>query len=217
MLTGSAQARLDFSAMSPDEQMAYRRSRYSESVESARDLVRRYDFSKYKNLIDAGGGVGGLSITVAEVCPHLQAVVAELPSVIPTTQIFVEESGATNRVKAVAADVVNGPIPGSFDVAVLRSLIQVLSPDQARRAIQNVSQVLEPGADIYILGQVIDDSRTSPAGAVGMNLYFINIYDGGLAYTEKEHEEWLSEAGFQDIERIAIPNGTSIIKARKTG
>ena len=47
------------------------------------------------------------------------------------------------------------------------------------------------------------------------NLNYLNIYDGGQAYTEGEYRSWLDAAGFENIERVIISNGESIISARK--
>jgi ubiquinone/menaquinone biosynthesis C-methylase UbiE len=215
--TGSPQARIDFSAMSGEEAESNYRGLHAEAVASGRDLVTRYDFSSYHRLLDVGGGSGGLAITVAEACPHLQATVADLPTVTPVTRRYVEAAGITDRVEVQTADAVNGPLIGSFDVAVLARLIQVLSPDQARRTIQNVNRVIKPGGTIYILGQVIDNSRISPLETVGMNLFFLNAYDEGQAYTEQEHRDWLTEAGFVDFKRVVLPNKSSIVTARKPG
>jgi hypothetical protein len=100
-------------------------------------------------------------------------------------------------------------------VAVMRSFIQVLSSDQARRAIRNVGQVMQPGGAVYILGSVLDNSRLSPPEISAQNLNYLNIYDEGEAYTEQEYWDWLVEAGFMDFDRVTLPNGTSIIRARK--
>ena len=88
----------------------------------------------------------------------------------PITQVIVSEGGAADRVQVMTADVVNESLEGSFDVAVLRNFIQVLSANQARRALLNVGEVTKPGGTIYILGQIIDDSRITPLETVGMNL-----------------------------------------------
>ena len=115
----------------------------------------------------------------------------------------------------MTADVVQGPLTGAFDVAVLFRLIQVLSPDQARRVLCNVSQVVEPGGVIYIVGQVLDNSRLSPSETVAGNLFFLNVFDEGQAYTEQEHRDWLGDAGFAECARLLLPNRMSIMSARK--
>jgi hypothetical protein len=90
--------------------------------------------------------------------------------------------------------------------------------DEARRALHNVGEAIEPGGLLIIVGHVLQDSRLEPVAAVGMNLIFLSIYDAGQAYTEREHRSWLDDAGFADIEvqYDAAPAGMSIVLARKT-
>ena len=167
--------------------------------------------------MDVGSGGGGLAITITKACPNIKATAIDLPQVTPIAQKIVQEEGATERVKVIAADVVNGPLPGSYDVAMLRALLQVLSAQDAGLAVKHIGTALKPGGKIYIIGQILDDSRISPPEAVGFNLAFINTYDARESYTEKEHREWLSEAGFVDIERATflLGDGSGLMTARK--
>ena len=52
-------------------------------------------------------------------------------------------------------------------------------------------------------------------------MIFINVYDAGESYTEREHREWLSDAGFGEIERAKTPLaqglGLMTMTARKPG
>ena len=111
----------------------------------------------------------------------------------------------------------SGSLPGAYDVAVLRGLLQVLSPEDARQAVRNINPAINPGGRIYIIGQILDDSRISPAEAVGFNLAFINSYDAGESYTEKEHRDWLNDAGFVEIERpkFLLADASGIMTAKK--
>ena len=214
--TGTPQAKLDFSAMPEAELESFYRGEHSQAVAAGRDLMARYDFSSCRSLLDVAGGSGAVAIAVAEACPHIRATVVDLPTVTPITQRYTQESGAAHRVQVMTADVVKGPLTGSFDVAVMKSFIQVLSPDQARNAIWNVSQVMKPGAMIYILGTILDNSRLAPPEIVVLNINFLNIYDEGQAYTEQEYRDWLAAAGFTEgFERVTLPNGSGIIRVRK--
>ena len=213
---GLPQAKHDFSTMSKDELEQFLRGTKPGAVATGCDLVARHDFSSYHTLLDVGGGSGGLAVTVTEVCPHIKATVVDLPTVTPITQRLVKEAGAGDRVRVIEADVVHDSLDGSYDVAVFRSLIQVLSPDDARRVLKNVSRVVNPGGSIHIAGQgIIDNSRISPPEVVGQNLVFLNLYDEGRAYTEQEHRNWLKEVGFGGFERITLHDGSGIITARK--
>jgi SAM-dependent methyltransferase len=214
--TGLPQAKYDYGAMSEDELRHFFRGEHPYALAYGRDLVARYDFSPYRTLLDVGGGSGGLAIAVTESCPHIRATVVDLPGVIPVTRYFIAKAGAVDRVQAEATDVVREPLSGSYDVAVLCALLQVFSPDDARRALKNVGSVVNPDGRVFITGSgIIDSTRTSPPDLVGFNLVFINVYDEGQAYTEQEHQKWLEEASFGDFERLVMPDTRSIITARK--
>jgi ubiquinone/menaquinone biosynthesis C-methylase UbiE len=213
--TGVPQAKIDYAAMPPDQLAAFYRGIHAEAVAAARTLMTRHDCSSARYLVDIGGGSGGLALTVAAACPQLQATVIDLATVTPITQRYIEEAGLAERVHVISADAVQGPLRGAFDVAVLFRLLQVLSPDQACRVLRNVGQIVEPGGTIYIIGQVLDNSRLSPPETVAGNLFFLNVFDEGQAYTEQEHWDWLADAGFAQCERLLLPNKMSIVSARK--
>jgi len=130
---------------------------------------------------------------------------------------MVKEEGATDRVEVMTADVVAHPLEGSYDAAVLRNLLQVLSRVDAQKVLVNVSKAINPGGAIYIVGQILDHSRISPLESVGFNVNFINMYETGEVYTEQEHRDWLTAAGFVDINRaeFSLPGGYGLMTARK--
>ena len=212
--TDTPQAKLDWSAASEGELEAAARRQYRQTKARARVLMEHHDFSSYRTLLDVGGGSGGLSIALTEAHPNLKATVVDLATVTPVTERIVSEDGATERVRVIPADVVSDPLKGSFDVAVLSDFIQVLPDDHPRRALRNVSSVVGPGGTVIIRGRVLDNTRLSPVEGVIQNLRLMNQYDGA-AHTEQEHRDWLANAGFVSIERVALADGTSIVIAKK--
>jgi predicted O-methyltransferase YrrM len=215
---GAPHKKHDFTAMSDAELANFFRGLHPAALATGRQLAGSCGFTGLRHLMDVGGGSGGLAIAACQNCPDLRATVFELPRVAEIARSFVEEAGMTDRVEVRAADVLAGAPEARFDVAVLRNLIQVLGPDEARRALHNVGEAIEPGGLLIIVGHILQDSRLEPVAAVGMNLIFLSIYDAGQAYTEREHRSWLDDAGFADIEVQygAAPAGMSIVLARKT-
>ena len=165
--------------------------------------------------VDVGGGTGAMSFAAVEAHPHICATIADLPAMTPITKRSVREAGFSERIQVVTADLVEGALEGSYDAVIMKRFIQVLNPDQARRALANVHRITEPGGTVYILGAVLDDSRLSPTETVASSLNFLNIYDGGQSYTEGEYRDWLTEAGLVDVERVVTSSGSSIVTARK--
>jgi SAM-dependent methyltransferase len=215
--TGVPQDKLDFSNSPSSELEKFLRRINTKNIATTRSLLARHDFSTIKTLADVGCGGAGLAMTIAQTFSQLQVTAIDLAEITPITRKIVKEEGLAGRVEVVSADVVSGPLPGSYDAAILRGLIQVLSAKDARAAIKNIGAALKPGGRVFIIGYVLDNSRVSPSVAVGYNLNFINNFDAGEAYTESEHREWLSEAGFVDIERASytLAGEMSLITARK--
>ena len=83
---GTGQAKLDFSLMSREDLERLLGGLHPATLASGRNLVSRFDFSSYRNLLDVGGGTGGLAIAITEACPQLSATVLDLPTVTPITQ-----------------------------------------------------------------------------------------------------------------------------------
>jgi 8-O-methyltransferase len=201
---GAPQAKLDFSSSPQEELEKYFRRINVLTITAANSLLERYDFSSTKTLADVGCGAAGIALTVTKACPHIQATAIDLPQVVPIAQKIIDSEGATKRVRVLAADVLSGSLPGTYDTVVLRAVLQVLSSEDARLAVKNVAPAVQRGGTIYIIGHILDDSRTSPPEALGFNLTSISQFDSGEAYTEQEHRDWLSEAGFTDIERASV-------------
>jgi hypothetical protein len=145
-------------------------------------------------------------------------MVVDLPAVVLIAQRLVAEAGAAERVAVQAADFLAGPPPGGpYDVAVARAIVQVLGPAEAARALANVGRALRSGGELYIVGNVLEESRLAPRSAVLFNLVLLNFYDRGEAYTLAEHREWLRAAGFEDVQVDwnTMPAGNSVVRARK--
>lgn len=213
--TGTPALKYDFATKSEEELKQVFRHTQPIAIRAGRELVNRFDFSSYQTLVDVGGGPGGVSIAITELCSNIKATVMEIASVTPVTRWFVEQVGASDRIQVVTSDIVTGPLNGQYDVAVLRALIQVLSPLDALQSLKNVYNILKPGGTLFILGHILDDSCISPPEEVWHKLGSINYYEVPSPYTEKEHREWLLKAGFEHIERSFLPNDDGLIRAQK--
>jgi SAM-dependent methyltransferase len=199
--TGIPQSKYDWKNASKSDLMELYEGMAAGDPIFARWLSDKYDFSKCRRLLDAGGGSGTLAIAMTEIHPDMTATVVDLPSVVPITEEFVTRADAGEKVKVVAADLTCDPIPGMYDGAIIGSVIQTISAEEARQVINNVGKVVNPGGRLFLFGSgMLQDSRLAPRAAVEINLVFINVYDEGQSYTESEYRGWLEEAGFEDMD-----------------
>jgi 2-polyprenyl-3-methyl-5-hydroxy-6-metoxy-1,4-benzoquinol methylase len=176
-----------------------------------------HDLNRFQTLLDAGGGSGGLAIALSKLCPKIRIAVGELGNVVPITKECIESEGLAETIETVEIDLTSSQPTLTFDAIVLRSVLQVMSPEDARSTMQNVTKALNPNGEIFMLGRMLDDSRLSPTEAVAVNVMFLNVYPSGQAYTESEYRSFFLEAGLENIQRKQISGGYSILHANKKG
>jgi len=215
--TGKPQSKLDFETLPEDILFKIFQGLHTGALKIGIELAARLNLFQYKHLLDVAGGSGGLAIGIYQSCSDIKATIVELPTIASITRKFISESNMSNRINIIECDLVKKAPEGIYDIAIMHHFIQVLSPNMAREAIKNIYDALEPGGTLYIIGKILNDSHLSPAQSVAFNLVFINTYDEGQAFTEKEYIEWIKEAKFVDINinNNIPPNGEAIITARK--
>lgn len=213
--SGVPQARHDFARMSSDELRAFICGIDAGAGATARRLHKDYVLADRRRLLDAGGGAGGLALALCRLCPDLRATVAELPAVAAIARECVTEAGLGGRVEVVDTDLIAATPPGRYDLATLRSVLQVLAPEEAKAVMCNVAAALDTGGELFVIGRMLDDNRLSPPDAVAVNVMFLNVYDHGQAWTEREYRTWFAAAGLTDVSRQPLAGGYSVMRGVK--
>ncbi|MCP3944687.1 MAG: hypothetical protein GY710_24860 [Desulfobacteraceae bacterium] len=215
--TDTPKAKHDWSTLPGDELVKYFSGQYPGSLRAGRQFAQKIDFGKTNRLIDVGGGAGGVCVGICEAYPKIEATLVDLPQVISISNNFISEAGLADRITTMGIDLIHNTLEGSYDVGVLRGLIQVMKPEHAKKILKSVFQVIEPGGHIYIIGCILDNTRLAPPVSMAFSLVFLNVYEQGGAYTQKQHHDWLEEAGFTDISTQlgVMSDGTGIVSARK--
>ena len=169
----------DFSEAGPESAASFSRMLAPGGVVFGRHLAREMDLSSVRSVIDIGGGAGTILVGLRERWPHIAATLMELPTVAAVAPAILSEYGAGD-VMVEAGDITQAPSSGRHDLAILKAVVQVLPPDQARRSILNAARSLVPGGEIAIAGAgVVDDDRLGPPDGVFLNLTFLNLYRHG--------------------------------------
>ncbi|RLP27143.1 methyltransferase [Mesorhizobium sp. YM1C-6-2] len=204
----------DFSEAGPEEAAAFSRMLAPGGVIFGRQLAEAIDLSAVGSVIDIGGGAGAILVGLRERWPHIAATLMELPTVAAVAPKILAEYGAGDVV-VEEGDITVAPSAGRHDLAILKAVVQVLPPDQARSSILNAARSLKPGGEIAIAGSgVVDDDRLGPPEGVFLNLTFLNLYRHGESYTEAQYRQWMTEAGFRDISRSRLADGSTLFRGR---
>lgn len=215
--TGCPGSRLDWARSSDAVRRALQRM-FAGACASGQALAREFDLSRIESLADIGGGAGGVALGIAGSCPGIHATVVDLPGATRVARESIERARLAHRVTVLSWDVLGGAVPGQYDAAVARYFFQVLGREQVRQAMKNVAACIKPGGTLFILGDILRNSRTAPRpAALVFGLSAINRLDHGQAYTESEYRLWLREAGLTDcsVSFGFMPEGAALIVACK--
>lgn len=214
---GIPQARHDFASMTSEELYGFIIGLDSGAAATARRLHKNYDFSRFKYVLDAGGGSGGMVVELAKLCPDSIFSLVELPSIAEIAQQRVKKSDVGARISIIEADLTKDwSQERLFDVIVLRSVIQVLGLEQSKVALENLIKGLSPKGEVFVIGRVLENNRLGPAEAVSANVMFLNVYDSGGSFTVNEYEQLFKGVGLALKDKVSLSGGYTILQFSHT-
>ena len=173
---------------------------HSLSTMSARKLGEAVDFSRFRRLLDIGGGSGAYDIELCKQYGELRATVFDLPHVAEIAAGKIAEAGLADRVDAVGGSFFDS-LPGSYDVHLLSMILHDWDEAKNRALLRRSFEALPSGGAVVISELLVNDEKTGPAPAALMSLNML-VETEGRNYTPAEYAVWLEEAGFRQIETI---------------
>ncbi len=180
-----------------------------------RALGKNFDFSKYKNLLDLGGGTGAMSIGLCETYPKLKATVFDLSENIEKADEFISKSKLQSKVKTIGGDIVKDKLPKDFDVVLLANLLSVFDAETNKKLFSRIYKMLRKDGVCIVSGWVLDKNRLSPEISILFCLEDICWNSSDVERSFDVYESWLKKAGFKKIEFKTYLEPTRMICAYK--
>ncbi|ARV57249.1 methyltransferase [Nostocales cyanobacterium HT-58-2] len=172
---------------------------HSHSMAPAMVWPEHIELSKYKVMLDIGGGSGAHAIGAILKWPNLQAVILERPTVCVIAQEFVERYELQDRIKTQVIDMWSEqPFP-TADIHFYADIFHDWSPEKCAFLVQKSFDTLEPGGRI-IIHEMLYNEQKSNFIAAAYSLVMLLSCDGGRQYSGFELSAMLKEVGFVDIE-----------------
>ncbi len=177
----------------------YHQATYSVGLGAGRRFAKQVDMSRRKLLLDLGGGSGAYSIAAALAYPQIRAIVLDLPPVVEVTKEFIARHDLSARVMTAPADFTRDAFPRGADVVVMASNLPQYAPDVVREVVAKAFEALEPGGEMHLVGEMLNDDRKGPLLAALYGLYEAIFNSGGVAHTVGECIGYLRQAGFGGV------------------
>ena len=180
-----------------------------------RALAKNFDFSKYKNLLDLGGGTGAMSIGLCETFPKLKAIVFDLPENVKKADKFISKSRLQSRVKTIGGDIVKDKLPKDFDIALLANLLSVFDAETNKKLFSRIYKMLPKGGVCIVSGWILDKDQLQPEISALFCLEDICWNSSDVERSFEVYESWLKDSGFKNIEFKTYLEPTRMICAYK--
>jgi hypothetical protein len=175
----------------------------SGSSMSTSAVVTAYDFSRFQQIVDVGGGHGALLEGILSANPKLRGVLFDLPSVVAGAD-GLRTGSLTGRCQVIGGDFFQS-VPES-DAYLLKGVVHDWSDRDAARILRCCRRAISADGTLLLFETVL-----GPHDALAnemMDLLMLVLVDG-RERTEQDFRTLLKEEGFSLLRMI--PVGTSYI------
>jgi hypothetical protein len=177
-------------------------------------LAKKFDFSKYKTLVDIGGSAGLLSIMVAKHQPHMMCISADLPPVEPIAQETIKQHQLSDRVKTQNIDFFADDFPKA-DVITMGNILHDWDEEKKLMLLKKAYAALPAGGAFIAIEAIIDDERKQNVFGLMMSLNMLIETATGFDYTFADFTRWAKSTGFRSTEIVPLTGPSSAAIAYK--
>ncbi|MEE9286590.1 MAG: methyltransferase [Gammaproteobacteria bacterium] len=174
-------------------------------------LVKSYDFSQFKTLIDVGGGQGIVLASILGKNPQMHGCLYEQSSVIEGAKTFLETRGVINRCDLISGDFLES-IPKGYDAYLLKHVLQDREDEKALTFLKNCRASIPKHGKLLIIEAVLSRDN-APHSAKWSDLHMMVTHQGGRQRTKHEFDNLLRKSGFELKQVIAPPIPDAIVEA----
>lgn len=163
-------------------------------VQSSPKIVSAFDLSRFRRLVDLGGGTGHLPLAAAERYPEMSVAVFDLAPAVE----FAREFTAGSRVELIAGDFFADDLPPS-DLYALGRILHDWNEPKIRTLLAKIHAALPEGGGLLIAEKLLRDDLSGPVHAHMQSLNML-ICTEGRERSFAQYAALLEEAGFGEIE-----------------
>ena len=186
----------DYFAHSPELSAIFSRLMSQSVTDRIAGIVRAYDFSRMKTIVDIGGGNGALLSAILAANPAAKGVIFDTPDVIVEARTSLARSSVARRIDLVGGDIFRGPLPASGDLYVLSNIIHDWDDQAAEQILHNCRAAVRADGRLLIIEEVMP-ARVGDAPQTIANDYSMLLLTGGRQRTKPEFRQLLTAADFQ--------------------
>ncbi len=157
-------------------------------------IIRSYDFSPFRKIVDVGGGDGSLMVGILKANPAIDGLVFDLPHAAAHARARLQAAALTERCQVVEGDFFKS-VPDGRDAYLLKWIIHDWDDDQAVAILRNCRRAMPQHAKLLLIEGVIPPGNAPSFHKFGdLNML---VMTGGRERTEAEYGALATVAGLR--------------------
>lgn len=166
----------------------------------AKGVVEVYDFSRFRTVVDIGGGRGTLLSTILLANPQVRGVLFDLPATVEQAKHTMAAQGLADRCEFVSGDFFSS-VP-SGDCLMLSAVLSDWNDEQCESILRNCRRAIAADGRLLVLERLLEPEKPAPASAF-MDLQML-VFSGGTGRSSAEYRQLFGAAGFE-LARVIQP------------
>lgn len=184
------------------------------SRRSSAEVAERIDLGGARLLLDLGGGPGTAALVFARRWPQLRCVVFDLPGPVAIAREQIAAAGLTDRVETRTGDFHADPLGEGYDVVYVSNIIHQMGDEETLALLRACAAALVPGGRLLLKDFFLEDDRVTPPAAALFSVNMLAGTDRGKAYTRRETEDLLRQAGFGPAAVVPVARHSQVLDTR---
>jgi hypothetical protein len=199
----------DYVAARPDLNAAFRASQRALSRLEAIYLLRVYDWSAFRSVVDVGGNDGAFLRLLLSRHPTMRGTLFDLPETVAVAPGMLTEEGLTDRCAVVPGNFFDAPLPSGADAYVIKRVLCSFDDEGAATVARRIRNAMRPDSRLLVL-EPMNTKGDYVGGALDMLMLVLAT---GRVRTPEEFEKVLTMAEMT-VTRVAPAGLVTLIEAR---
>ena len=199
-----------FRAEHPEHGAIFDRAMSQLSRDSAEAVIRAYDFSSFRHIVDVGGGQGLMLAAMLRAHPHMRGTLFDQSGVVAGARAILEERGVIERCRIVGGSFFE-TVPEGADAYLMRVVVHDWEDNEAIAILKVCRRAMGETAKLLLVERLVAPPNEMPATKFGdLNML---VSPGGRERTREEFSELLAKSGF-DLTLVFPAGFHNVIEAR---
>jgi len=206
----------DYYARNPEDSRIHDEAMAEMTRLAVAAILRSYDFSRFRCVVDVGGGSGQFLAAILREYAALRGVLFDLPFVVESADAIVTATDVRDRCKIEGGSFFE-QVPRDGDAYMLKQILHDWNDERAKDILSTCRRAMTKDATLLILDRLLPEHAEAgeavDAFVTDLEMLTMGGGRGGRERTETEFRELLDQAGFTLRQAVRTRGPLAVVEA----